>query len=131
MAFALDLSPAGWAAFFAVAVLAGVAFAAVNQGLVAVLGGVGRFVSVVIAVVGLAGAVVSTVPPLVEHLFTALPLSAALDGLQGVVTGQGGAGGAIAALLVWTLVGLGASTGAVARRRVVPAGQLARWVRAA
>lgn len=131
MAFALDLSPSGWAAFFAVAVLAGVAFAAVNQGLVAVLGGVGRFVSVVIAVVGLAGAVVSTVPPLVEHLFTALPLSAALDGLQGVVTGQGGAGGAIAALLVWTLVGLGASTAAVARRRVVPAGQLARWVRTA
>ncbi|MGW6130347.1 hypothetical protein ACWFNE_10000 [Cellulomonas sp. NPDC055163] len=131
MAFALDLSPSGWATFFAVAVLAGVAFAAVNQGLVAVLGGVGRFVAVVIAVVGLAGAVVSTVPPLVEHLFTALPLSAALGGLQGVVTGQGGAGGAIAALLVWTLVGLGASTAAVARRRVVPAGQLARWVQAA
>ncbi|WP_258724519.1 YhgE/Pip domain-containing protein [Cellulomonas sp. NS3] len=131
MAFALDLSPSGWAAFFAVAVLAGVAFAAVNQGLVAVLGGVGRFVSVVIAVVGLAGAVVSTVPALVEHLFRALPLSAALDGLQGVVTGQGGAGGAIAALLVWTLVGLGASAAAVARRRVVPAGQLARWVRTA
>ncbi|MBB2924853.1 hypothetical protein [Cellulomonas cellasea] len=131
MAFALDLSPSGWAAFFAVAVLAGVAFAAVNQGLVAVLGGVGRFVSVLIAVVGLAGAVVSTVPSLVEHVFTALPLSAALDGLQGVVTGQGGAGGAIAALLVWTLVGVGASTAAVARRRVVPAGQLARWVRAA
>lgn len=131
MAFALDLSPSGWAAFFAVAVLAGVAFAAVNQGLVAVLGGVGRFVSVVIAVVGLAGAVVSTVPSLVEHVFTALPLATALDGLQGVVTGQGGAGGAIAGLLVWTLVGLAASTAAVARRRVVPAGQLARWVRAA
>ncbi|KGM00446.1 hypothetical protein Q760_08815, partial [Cellulomonas cellasea DSM 20118] len=131
MAFALDLSPAGWTAFFAVAVLAGVAFAAVNQGLVAVLGGVGRFASVVIAVVGLAGAVVSTVPALVEHVFAALPLSAALDGLQGVVTGQGGAGGAIAALLVWALAGLAASTAAVARRRVVPAGQLARWVRAA
>lgn len=131
MAFALDLSPGGWAAFLTVAVLAGVAFAAVNQGLVAVLGGVGRFVSVVVAVVGLAGAVVSTVPPLVEHLFAAVPLSAALDGLQGVVTGQGGAGGAIAALLVWTAAGLAASTAAVARRRVVPAGQLARWVRAA
>jgi putative membrane protein len=131
MAFALDLSAGGWAAFVTVTVLAGIAFAAVNQGLVALLGGVGRFVSVVIAVVGLAGAVVSTVPAFVEDLFAAVPLSAALDGMQGVVTGQGGAGGPIALLVVWTLVGLAASVAAVARRRVVPAGQLARWARAA
>ncbi|WP_448631034.1 YhgE/Pip domain-containing protein [Cellulomonas soli] len=123
MAGALDLSPGGWAVFAAVAVLAGVAFAAVNQGLVAVLGGTGRLVSVVVAVVGLATAVISTVPSLVVDVAGVLPLNAALDGLQGVVLGQGGVGGAVALLLVWTAFGLGLTLSAVARRRVVPAGQ--------
>lgn len=130
LGFALDLSAGGWAAFTVLAVLAGVAFAAVNQGLVAVFGGVGRFIAVLVAVVGLAGAVVSTVPALVVDLFTASPLSAALHGLQGVVTGESGAGTAAAALVVWTVVGVAAATAAVGRRRVVPAGQLARWSRA-
>ncbi|MGN8247084.1 ABC transporter permease [Cellulomonas soli] len=131
MAGALDLTPGGWVAFAAVAVLAGVAFAAVNQGLVAVLGGIGRFVSVVIAVVGLATAVISTVPPVLVDVAGVLPLNAALDGLQGVVLGDGGVGGAIVLLLVWMLFGLALTMSAVARRRVVPAGQLARWTRAA
>lgn len=131
MAGALDLTPGGWAAFATVAMLAGVAFAAVNQGLVAVLGGVGRFVSVIVAVIGLATAVISTVPAVLDRLFAVLPLAAALDGLQGVVLGDGGVGGAIALLLVWTLAGLALTMSAVARRRVVPAGQLARWTRAA
>lgn len=131
MAFAVDLTPGDWVAFTAVAVMAGVAFAAVNQGLVAVLGGTGRFVSVVIAVIGLAFAVVSTVPALVDGTMALLPLASALTGLQGVVGGVGGAGGAVVALAVWTVGGLALTVAAVARRRVVPAGQLARWVRAA
>lgn len=131
MAGALDLSPGGWVEFAVVAMLAGVAFAAVNQGLVAVLGGVGRFVSVVIAVVGLATAVISTVPAVMIQLSGVLPLNAALEGLQGVVIGDGGVGGAIVLLLVWTLFGLALTMAAVARKRVVPAGQLARWTRAA
>ena len=50
--------------------------------------------------------------------------------LQAVVTGSG-VGGPVALLVVWTVVGLALTTAAVARRRVVPAGRLARWVRAA
>lgn len=130
MARALDLTAGGWAAFAAVAALAGVAFAAVNQGLVAAFRGIGRFVAVVVAVVGLATAVVSTTPRLLDAVDGALPLAAARDAMLGVVTGSG-VGGAVVLLVLWTAVGLGLTTAAIARRRVVPAGQLARWARAA
>ncbi|WP_129339641.1 hypothetical protein [Cellulomonas endophytica] len=131
MAGALDLSPGGWATFAVLAALSGATFAAVVQGLVAVLGGVGRFVAVVVAVLGMATAVISTVPAVLDRVVDALPLAAGLEGLQAVVTGTGGAGGAAAALVVWLLGGLAATTAAVARRRVVPAGRLAAWTRAA
>lgn len=130
MAKALDLTPGGWVAFASLAALVGVAFAAVNQGLVAAFRGTGRFVAVVVAVVGLATAVVSTVPQVLDAVAGVLPISPARAALQGVVTGDGVAG-AVALLVVWALVGLGLTTAAVARRRVVPAGRLARWVRAA
>ncbi|HEY0118248.1 MAG TPA: hypothetical protein VGC04_05675 [Cellulomonas sp.] len=130
MAKALDLTAGGWAAFAAIAALAGVAFAAVNQGLVAAFRGSGRFVAVVVAVVGLATAVVSTVPKLLDAVAGVLPVAPARAALQGVVTGDG-VGGPVVLLVVWTVVGLALTTAAVARRRVVPAGRLARWVRAA
>jgi putative membrane protein len=120
MAFAVDLSAGGWVAFMALAVLAGAAFAAVNQALVALLGGIGRFVSVVVAVVGLAAAVISTVPGVFDTVLGATPLATALDGLQGVVNGSGGVGGAMVGLLLWTAAGIALTTVAVARRRVVP-----------
>ncbi len=130
MAKALDLTPGGWVAFAVIAACAGVAFAAVNQGLVAAFRGTGRFVAVVVAVVGLATAVVSTVPRVLDTVAAVLPLAPARSALQGVVTG-GGVGGPVALLVVWTVLGLALTTSAVARRRVVPAGRLARWVRAA
>ncbi len=130
MAKALDLTPGGWTAFAVIAALAGVAFAAVNQGLVAAFRGAGRFVAVVVAVVGLATAVVSTVPQLLDAVAGVLPVAPARAALQGVVTGDGVAG-PVVLLVVWALVGIGLTTAAVARRRVVPAGRLARWVRAA
>lgn len=130
MAGALHLSPGGWVAFTALAALVGVAFAAVNQGLVAAFRGTGRFVSVIVAVVGLATAVVSTVPRLLDDVAGMLPIAPARAALQAVVTGSG-VGGPVALLVVWTVVGLALTTAAVARRRVVPAGRLARWVRAA
>ncbi len=130
MAGALHLSPGGWAAFTALAALVGVVFAAVNQGLVAAFGGTGRFVSVIVAVVGLATAVVSTVPRLLDDVAGVLPIAPARAALQAVVTGSG-VGGPVTLLVVWAVIGLALTTTAVARRRVVPAGRLARWVRAA
>ncbi|MBN9374451.1 MAG: hypothetical protein J0I40_03460, partial [Cellulomonas sp.] len=95
MAGALNLSPGGWVAFTALAALVGVAFAAVNQGLVAAFRGTGRFVSVIVAVVGLATAVVSTVPRLLDDVAGMLPIAPARAALQAVVTGSG-VGGPVA-----------------------------------
>jgi len=127
----LHLSPGGWIEFGAVAALSGVVFAAVNQGLVAVFRGVGRFVSVVIAVVALATVVVSTVPAVLDSTFGLLPPSPALAAMQAVSTGNGSVLGPVMLLVLWALAGIGLTVGAIARHRVVPAGQLARWARAA
>lgn len=131
MGLALDLTAGAWVSFALLAVLAGVAFAAVNQGLVALLGGVGRFVSVVVGVVALATAVISTVPPLLATVGSVLPTAAALGGLQAVVQTTAGVGGAAVQLVLWTGLGLALATLAIARKRVIEVGQLTRWARAA
>jgi putative membrane protein len=81
-------------------------------------------------VVGLATAVVSTVPRLLDAVAGALPLAPARAAMQAVVTGASPAG-PVALLVVWAVVGVALTTASVARRRVVPAGRLARWARAA
>lgn len=124
----LGLEPAAWLKVAVVAAMAGVAFAAVNQGLAAAFRGIGRFVAALVATVGLAAAVVSTVPQAVVSLYAGSPLGPALAALQDAV-----GGGALAApvlqLVAWTLGGLALTTAALARHRVVSAGTLARWVR--
>lgn len=131
MAFSLDLSAAGWAAFAGVTALAAVSFAAVNQALAALLGGVGRFIAMVVAVVALATAVISTVPSELDQLSHLLPTAAVLDALRGVVLGTSGGWGGTVALVLWGVAGLAVTTLAVARTRVVEVGRLARWARAA
>jgi putative membrane protein len=101
------------------AVLAGIAFAAVVQGLVAVAGGAGRFVAVVVAVVTLATGVVSTTPAALDGLAGLFPTAQAVEGLRDVVTGGGGIAGAAVGLLVWAAAGLAVTTWAVARSRTV------------
>ncbi|MFS0852875.1 YhgE/Pip domain-containing protein [Microbacterium sp. 179-I 3D4 NHS] len=104
-----------WWAFAGTAVLAGIVFAAVNQALVAVLGGVGRWVSALVAVVAVATGLISTVPSWLSSIGAALPTAPAFAGLIA------GNGSAIAALLVWGLLSLGATTLAVALRRTTSA----------
>src|SRR6478672_376170 len=58
----LHLGPGQVVALLGFALLAGCAFAAVNQALVAWFGGVGRFISVALVVVAAAGAITSAVP---------------------------------------------------------------------
>jgi len=106
-----------------------VSFAAVNQGLAAAFRGIGRFVAVLVATIGLAAAVVSTVPALVGQLYDLTPLGPALHALQSVTAG-GALAGPVGLLVVWMLAGLALTTAAIARHRVIPAGQLARWSRA-
>ncbi len=126
----LDLGPTAWLKVAAVAAGAGVAFAAVNQGLAAAFRGIGRFVAALVATVALAAAVVSTVPQAVVTLYAGSPLGPALDALQDAL-GGGGLTGPLLLLVAWTLGGLALTTAALARHRVVPARVLARWARAA
>ncbi|WP_286303133.1 hypothetical protein [Microbacterium suwonense] len=102
---------ATWWGFAGFAVLAGVAFAAVNQALVAVLGGIGRWISALVGVVAVATGLISTIPGWLAGLGAAMPTAPALGGL--IVPN----GAALAGLFVWAVLSLGAATLAVATRR--------------
>ncbi|MFB4353144.1 YhgE/Pip family protein [Microbacterium sp. LS_15] len=102
---------ATWWAFAGMAVLAGVAFAAVNQALVAVFGGVGRWVSALVGVLAIATGLVSTVPGWLAAIGAALPTASAFSALISAN------GAAAAALVVWAVLALVATTLAVTLRR--------------
>lgn len=119
-----------WVGFALLSMLAGASFAAVNQGLVALFGGIGRFVSMLAAVIGLGAGIISTVPTVFDDALGFLPLSAAQDALAGVVEGTGGVGGAVVALVVWLVFGLLLTVAAIARRRVTSVRELRRPVEA-
>ncbi|MFJ2370279.1 YhgE/Pip domain-containing protein [Microbacterium sp. NPDC087665] len=106
---------AAWWSFAGTAVLAGVAFAAVNQTLVAIFGGVGRWISALIGVLAVATGLISTVPGWLAGLGAALPTSPAFAGLIA------GSGSAVASLIVWGVLSLGATTLAVTLRRTTSA----------
>ena len=102
---------ATWWGFAGIAALAGVAFAAVNQALVAVFGGAGRWVSALVGVLALATGLISTIPGWLAGLGAAMPTAPALAGLIAP------SGSAVAGLLVWGILSLIATTVAVALRR--------------
>ncbi|MDQ0613868.1 putative membrane protein [Microbacterium sp. W4I4] len=106
---------ATWWGFAAFAVLAGIAFAAVNQALVAVLGGIGRWISALVGVVAVATGLISTIPGWLAGLGAAMPTSPALGGLIAPT------GAAAAGLIVWGVLALGAATLAVTARRTTSA----------
>ncbi|MGJ0390806.1 YhgE/Pip family protein [Microbacterium sp. CGR1] len=104
-----------WWAFAGIAVLAGIVFAAVNQALVAVFGGIGRWISAVVGVLAIATGLISTVPGWLADLGAALPTAPAFTGLIAAT------GGAAAGLVVWGVLSLVATTVAVALRRTTSA----------
>lgn len=104
---------AQWWAFAGAAVLAGIVFAAVNQALVAVLGGTGRWIAAVGGVIAISAAILSTVPGWLASIAAALPTAPAVTALLG----QDGVGTTVAGLLVWGVLSLLVTTLAVARRR--------------
>lgn len=113
-----------WTVFAAVCVVAGVAFAAVNQALVAVFGGVGRWISALVGVLVVATGVVSTVPGALTSVASLLPTAPAYQGMLAALTSAGGLGAGLGGLLVWTVLALLATVLAVARRRTVSARSL-------
>lgn len=100
-----------WWAFAGIAVLAGIVFAAVNQALVAVFGGIGRWISALVGVLAIATGLISTVPGWLADLGAALPTAPAFTGLIAAN------GGAAAGLIVWGVLSLVATTLAVTLRR--------------
>ncbi|MBT2484919.1 MULTISPECIES: YhgE/Pip family protein [unclassified Microbacterium] len=107
-------APAWWA-FAGTAILAGIVFAAVNQALVALLGGVGRWVAALVGVLGVATGLISTVPDWLADIGAALPTAPAFAGLIEAN------GSAVAALVVWGVLSLVATTLAVTLRRTTSA----------
>jgi len=119
MQVALRLSVGDWFALAGVSVLAGVAFAAVVQGIVAVLGNGGRLLVALMAVVVLAAGLISTAPVILTDLAALLPLDAASRAVSAIITGSGSVGAAIGSLVLWGLIGFALSTAAVISRRTV------------
>ena len=113
-----------WSLFAALCVVAGVAFAAVNQALVAVFGGLGRWLAALVGVLAVATGVVSTVPGVLADAAALLPTAPAYTGMLAALTDAGGLGAAIAGLLIWSGLAFIATTIAVARRRVARSGDL-------
>ena len=109
--FVAAYDAAAWWAFAGTAVVAGVAFAAVNQALVALFGGIGRWISALVGVLAVATGLISTVPGWLAGLGAALPTAPAFAGLIA------GSGSAVAALVVWGVLSLVATTLVVAVRR--------------
>lgn len=109
--FVASYDAAAWWAFAGTAVIAGVAFAAVNQALVALFGGIGRWVSALIGVVAVATGLISTVPGWLASIGQALPTAPAFTGLIAAN------GSALASLVVWGVLSLIATTLIVAVRR--------------
>lgn len=110
-----------WWVFAGVSVVAGIAFAAVNQALVAVFGGAGRWISALIGVLAVATGVVSTVPGVLSSVAALMPTSPAYNGMLAALTESGGVGAAIVGLAVWAVLAFVATVLAVARRRTTSA----------
>lgn len=129
LGWAQGLSLGSATATAGVAALAAVAFTLVNHTLAAALGGTGRFVSMLVAVVVVANGFVSAVPGAVRQLAEALPTAPALEAMHGVaVSGTAPAGGAVTLLVVWALLAVGFSWLVVERNRTVrPARLLATY----
>lgn len=112
-----DYDAAAWWTFAGVAMVVGVAFAAVNQALVAVFGGLGRWIAAVIGVTAVATGIVSTVPAWLDGLAGFLPTAPASVAL----IGETGMGSAVVGVLVWGVLAFLATTLAVVRRRTTSA----------
>jgi len=120
----MRLDAGAWFALAGISVLAGVSFAAVVQGVVAVLRNAGRLVIALVAAIALAAGIISTAPALLLDLAGVLPTAAASSALGAIESGATGVGSAIGSLVLWGLIGFVLSTVAVVSRRTVTARQL-------
>lgn len=112
--------PAEWVAFAASALLVGAVSGAVNLGLAAAFGGIGRLIALAFGLLTLAAGLSGTVPPVIAAAAAPLPSTHGLVLLRATLTGDAATGGVMAGLLLLAAaVGCGLVwAGAAARRRV-------------
>ncbi|WP_405373816.1 MULTISPECIES: YhgE/Pip family protein [unclassified Microbacterium] len=111
-----------WSVFAALCVVAGIAFAAVNQALVAIFGGAGRWVATLIGVVALGTGIVSTIPGVLADIAGLLPTAPAYSSMLAALTESNGIGAGIIGMTIWAVLAVVASVLAVARQRSTSAG---------
>ncbi|MFC3494409.1 YhgE/Pip family protein [Glycomyces rhizosphaerae] len=120
----LDLSASRGLRFLGVAVLAAVAFVALNQAAVAIFGRAGRLVSGAVLVLTAALGVVSTVPSPLYGIVGLLPTHGAVIALRGAAFGGSGMTTGVILLTVWLVVGALATIVITDRRRHLSPSQL-------
>ncbi|MCR2783721.1 MULTISPECIES: YhgE/Pip family protein [unclassified Microbacterium] len=118
---AADYDGGQWSLFAVLCMLAGVAFAAVNQALVAVFGGAGRWAAALVGVLAIATGIVSTAPGVLSSIASLMPTAPAYQALLGALASTGGVGAAVVGLLTWAVLAFLATTIAVASRRTISA----------
>ncbi|MCG7413759.1 YhgE/Pip family protein [Microbacterium aurum] len=114
---AAEYDASAWWSFAGLAVVAGIAFAAVNQALVAVFGGAGRWVAALVGVLAVATGIVSTVPGVLTAIATLMPTTPAYTAMLAALTPASGIGAGLVGMLVWATLGFIATVVVVARRR--------------
>lgn len=119
--FAAQYDTGTWFAFTGLSVVAGIAFAAVNQALVAVFGGSGRWISTLVGVLAVATGIVSTIPGVLASIAGVLPTMPAYSALLAAITPASGAAAGLAGMIVWAVLAFLATTIAVTRRRTASA----------
>ncbi|MCI2266104.1 YhgE/Pip domain-containing protein [Sediminivirga luteola] len=121
----LELGFADLCTLLVFAIVSGAVFAAIHHALVAWFGGAGRFVAVLLAVLGAAAHVLSAVPGFFMAVKPVLPLTPVFNGVASIVAGTPGLGAAYGALFIWFVLAVTAGWLAIARKRTVSRGQLA------
>ena len=129
LVWVLGVDPAAPLLFLAVAGAAAVTFTAINQMLVALLGGTGRFIALVLLALQLAASggtyPVETSPGFFGFLHQLLPMSHVVEGLRATTAGGSeGVGGVFFALGIFTVLALGLTVVAARRRQTVTLGRL-------
>lgn len=120
--FVAEYSLADWWVFAGTAIVTGIAFAAVHQALIAALGGTGRWLAALAAVLAVATGIISTVPGWLISLASALPTAPAVTALIGTE----GAASALVGVLVWGALALIVTIVATTARRTTSARALLR-----
>ena len=121
---ALDMSWKDSMFFGVLTIVVGIVFTVVNYALVALGGGIGRFISVAVVAAAVAGNTLSATPGVLTGIQPVLPLTPAIHALTFSGVGVDGVGTTIAVLIAWLLLGFGGALIGVARSRKLLTPQL-------